>query len=375
MKETEFDVIRPYNQEEIPDAIKRISDDPLFQKLLNYLFPVDEHLALRSEILKIDSRFEFHKKFMYRVIQSIANKTSDDLIFSNFESLEKNKGYVFIANHRDIILDSSLLAKGLIDSGLETSKITWGDNLMISPFIEDVGKVNGMITVFREGSPKEMLKNSLRLSSYIRNDVTKLSQSVWIAQRKGRSKDGNDTTDVSVLKMLSLSGESKPPYSLRDLNIIPVSISYEWEPCDIMKVRELFISQQTTYVKDKNEDLFSIIGGVVSDKGKIQITIGNNINNHLQDIDTTVHNNLILEQIAKQIDKQIHENYHLWPTNYLAYDMLENSEKFTKEYDESTIVKFNQKLTELYESVDGPEDELRSLFLKLYANPVYNKGI
>lgn len=375
MMETEYDLIRPYNQNEIPDAIVRITRDPLFQKLLNYLFPAEEHKNLRYTINQSKTRFEFQKEFMYRVIQSIVQKTSDELIFSNFKSLEKDKGYVFIANHRDIILDSSLLAMGLMENGFKTSEITWGDNLMISPFIVDVGKVNGMITVFREGSPKEMLRNSQRLSSYIRNNITELQQSVWIAQRKGRSKNGNDCTDVSVLKMLSLSGENKPPESLKDLNITPVSISYEWEPCDILKVRELFISKQTTYVKNKDEDLFSIIGGVIADKGRIQITIGENINNSLHTIDTSVHNNLIIEQIARMIDQQIRQNYHLWPTNFLAYDLLEKSTKFADEYDETTKAKFDLKLNELYESVDGPEDELKTLFLKLYANPVYNKGL
>ncbi|MCB2206684.1 MAG: hypothetical protein KQH67_00180 [Bacteroidetes bacterium] len=375
MKETEYDLIRPYNQNEIPDAIHRITEDPLFQKLLNYLFPAEEHQKLKDTINQSKTRFEFQKEFMYRVIQSIVQKTSEELIFSNLKTLEKDKGYVFIANHRDIILDSSLLAMGLMENGFKTSEITWGDNLMISPFIVDVGKVNGMITVFREGSPKEMLKNSQRLSSYIRNNIKELNQSVWIAQRKGRSKNGNDTTDVSVLKMLSLSGEEKPPGSLKDLNITPVSISYEWEPCDILKVRELFISKQTTYVKNKDEDLFSIIGGVVANKGRIQITIGENINNSLHTVDTTVHNNLIIEQIAQIIDKQVRRNYHLWPTNFLAYDLLENSTKFADEYDEATKEKFGLKLEELYESVDGPRDELKTLFLKLYANPVYNKGL
>jgi hypothetical protein len=312
---------------------------------------------------------------MYRVIRSIVQKTSDELIFSNFDSLEKDKGYVFIANHRDIILDSSFLAMGLMENGLNTCEITWGDNLMISPFIVDVGKANGMITVFREGSPKEMLRNSQRLSSYIRNNITNLNQSVWIAQRKGRSKDGNDITDESVLKMLNLSGESKPPESLKDLNIIPVSISYEWEPCDILKVRELFISKQTTYIKNKDEDLNSIVGGVIANKGKIQITIGENICKNFHKIDTSVHHNLILEQVAKLIDRQIHKNYHLWPTNYLAYDLLEGTTKFKNYYDEHTIDKFNMKLNQLYESVEGSRKELKELLLRLYANPVYNKGL
>ena len=374
MKETEYDLIRPYNTDEIPEALERILIDPLFQQLLNYLLPEKEHQFLRNTISNIKTRYEFHQKFMHQVIRSIINKTSDKLSFSGIEHVEKDKGYVFIANHRDILLDSSLLALLFIENGINICEMTWGDNLMVSPFIVDVGKVNGMITVFREGSPKEMLQNAQRLSSYIRTDIIQHQQSVWIAQRKGRSKDGNDTTDPGVLKMLSLSGEGKPPDSLIDLDIIPVSISYEWEPCDIMKVRELYMSKQSTYIKDENEDLQSIIGGVVSGKGRIHITIGKCINEGFHNLDTSVHNNMILEQVAHLIDNQIHSDYHLWPSNYLAYDMLENSEKFVDKYDESTVLKFKQKLKTLFESVDGPKDDLESLFLKLYANPVYNKG-
>ncbi|RLD73571.1 MAG: hypothetical protein DRI87_03585 [Bacteroidetes bacterium] len=373
MMASDYDSIRPYRQDEIPEALKRILADPTFQNILDFLFPGEDQEALKEIIANTKSREEFHKNFMVQVISSIAEKTSDQLTFSGIDQLEKDKGYIFVANHRDIILDSSFLALGLVKHGLISCEITWGDNLMISPFIVDLGKVNGMITVFREGSPKEMLRNSQILSSYIRESVTERKQSVWIAQRKGRTKDGTDKTDPSILKMLSLSGQPPPPGSLKNLNITPVSISYEWEPCDIMKVRELYISQQTTYVKQKDEDLQSIIGGVAAYKGKIHLTVGNTVERDFDNLDTSVHNNLILEQVAHLIDKQIYASYKLWPPNYLAYDLLENTSKFANKYDEATIRKFNEKLEELYKAVDGPEEDLKHLFLKLYANPVYNK--
>ena len=373
MMASDYDSIRPYRQDEIPEALKRILADPTFQNILDFLFPGEDQEALKEIIANTKSREEFHKNFMVQVISSIAEKTSDQLTFSGIDQLEKDKGYIFVANHRDIILDSSFLALGLVKHGLTSCEITWGDNLMISPFIVDLGKVNGMITVFREGSPKEMLRNSQILSSYIRESVTERKQSVWIAQRKGRTKDGTDKTDPSILKMLSLSGQPPPPGSLKNLNITPVSISYEWEPCDIMKVRELYISQQTTYVKQKDEDLQSIIGGVAAYKGKIHLTVGNTVERDFDNLDTSVHNNLILEQVAHLIDKQIYASYKLWPPNYLAYDLLENTNKFANKYDKATIRKFNEKLEELYKAVDGPEEDLKHLFLKLYANPVYNK--
>ena len=373
MMASDYDSIRPYRQDEIPEALKRILANPTFQNILDFLFPGEDQEALKEIIANTKSREEFHKNFMVQVISSIAEKTSDQLTFSGIDQLEKDKGYIFVANHRDIILDSSFLALGLVKHGLTSCEITWGDNLMISPFIVDLGKVNGMITVFREGSPKEMLRNSQILSSYIRESVTERKQSVWIAQRKGRTKDGTDKTDPSILKMLSLSGQPPPPGSLKNLNITPVSISYEWEPCDIMKVRELYISQQTTYVKQKDEDLQSIIGGVAAYKGKIHLTVGNTVERDFDNLDTSVHNNLILEQVAHLIDKQIYASYKLWPPNYLAYDLLENTNKFANKYDKATIRKFNEKLEELYKAVDGPEEDLKHLFLKLYANPVYNK--
>jgi len=373
MIESEYDSIRPYVEDEIPEALKRIIADPTFQNILDFLFPGENQEALKEIIANSKTRKEFHTNFMFRVISSIAKKTSDELTFSGIDRLQKDEGYIFVANHRDIILDSSFLALGLVKNGFTSCEITWGDNLMISPFIVDLGKVNGMITVFREGSPKEMLRNSQILSSYIRKNVTEQQQSVWIAQRKGRAKDGNDKTDPSILKMLSLSGQPPPPGSLKKLNITPVAISYEWEPCDIMKVRELYISQQTTYVKQKDEDLQSIIGGVVAYKGRIHLAVGDTVEKKFDKLDTSVHNNLILEQVAHLIDKQIYASYKLWPSNYLAYDLLENTNKFENQYDEATIRKFNEKLEELYKAVDGPEADLKQLFLKLYANPVYNR--
>jgi hypothetical protein len=375
MKETEYDSIRPYHREEIPEALKRVLDNPAFQNILDFLFPDQDHEAIKANIAKTKSREEFHNNFMFQAISSIVSKTADDFSLSGFDRLKKDKGYVFIANHRDIILDSSLLALGLVKTGLTSCEITWGDNLMISPFIVDLGKINGMITVFREGSPKEMLRNSQILSSYIRHSVTERNQSVWIAQRKGRTKDGNDKTDTSILKMLSLSGETHPPHSLKGLKIIPVTISYEWEPCDIMKVRELYISQHQQYVKSKGEDLESIIGGVVTHKGRIHLSIGKPVEEQFDQLDTSVHHNMILEQVAKLVDKQIYEDYHLWPSNYLAYDLLENTHKFSDKYDEKTVSIFDEKLKKLYETIDGNKNYLRTIFLKLYAYPVYNKGL
>jgi 1-acyl-sn-glycerol-3-phosphate acyltransferase len=373
MTEYNFDPIRPYHQHEIPDAISRIVDDPQFEKLLSYLFPETWHDKLRSQLSKVTSTNEFQSVFMRPVISSILDKTAGELTVSGIENINPDKGYVYIANHRDIILDSSILALHLVRHNLETCRITWGDNLMISPLVVDIGKANRMITVFREGSPKEMLKNSILLSAYIRQTVVDKKQTVWIAQRKGRAKDGNDITDVSVLKMLSLTGDRLVTSSLKQLNIIPITISYEWEPCDGMKVRELYLSDGKEYVKEEGEDLNSIIGGVISNKGRIHMHFGQPINQSIDGINQALRPNEILHEIALEVDRQIQAGYKLWPSNYLAFDLLEKSTEYSSAYDQVTIDKFNRRLQNAIDMTGGDKEKVTGYFLKLYANPVYNQ--
>jgi hypothetical protein len=373
MTEYNFDPIRPYYLEELPAALERIINNDQFKQLMNYLFPKEQHHSLVDSIRKAKNTHEFQLGFMLPVIRSILSKTSSGSTVGGIKNIFKDKGQVFIANHRDIILDSSILALHLATHGFETCKITWGSNLMISPFVVDIGKANRMITVYREGSPKEMLKNSQLLSAYIRQSVTEKKQTVWIAQKKGRSKDGNDITDVSVLKMLSLTGDEGVVNSLSAINLTPVTISYEWEPCDNMKVRELLLSEGAEYKKEKNEDFLSIIGGVVSEKGRIHMHIGAPLNPWLEKLNTNQRPNDFLKDVASLIDKQMHQNYMLWPSNYYAYDQLNNSTKYSKEYTAETAEKFNARLNKTLENVNGEKNRITELFLKLYANPVINK--
>lgn len=373
MTEYNFDPIRPYYLDELPAALERIVSNEQFDHLMNYLFPKEEHEFLITKIKQSKNTHEFQLGFMLPVIRSILNKTAGEITVSGIENVLGKQGQVFIANHRDIILDSSILALHLATHGFETCKITWGSNLMISPFIVDIGKANRMITVYREGSPKEMLRNSQLLSAYIRETVSKKNQTVWIAQKKGRSKDGTDITDVSVLKMLSLTGEGGAINSLKEINPTPVTISYEWEPCDGMKVRELFMSERTEYIKEKNEDFLSIIGGVVSQKGRIHMHIGEPINHLFSELNANQRPNDVLKDIAKLVDHQMHQNYMLWPSNYLAYDLLNNTTKYAQEYNQETKENFNERMNKTIESINGDKDRIKELFYKLYANPVINK--
>jgi 1-acyl-sn-glycerol-3-phosphate acyltransferase len=316
---------------------------------------------------------DFQKVITLPAIQGIVSKTSDGLTSSGFENLSKDEHYVFVGNHRDITLDSSLLGMLQLYHGFATSQITWGNNLMVSELIVDLGKCNQMITVFREGSPKEMLINSQNLSAYIRQAVVDENKTVWIAQRKGRAKNGFDLTDVSILKMLSLSRKADVKSGLAELNIVPVTVSYELEPCGGMKVREIYLSQFENYVKDKDEDFKSIIGGATIPKGRIHYSIGKPINADLLNLDDTLNKNEIVDEVAKIIDRQMYQNYHLWPTNYLAYDLLEQSERFAEHYDDKTRAQLNERLAMACEAVEADSGEIKKLFYQMYANPVYNK--
>lgn len=373
MPEPVFNEIRPYNNSEMLEAIPRILAHPQFQALLDYLFPPDQQKEIREGLKKAKDVKDFQMTLTLPAIEGIIKNTSSGLSSSGFENISNDNHYVFVANHRDIALDSSILGLSQLYNGIEPSQITWGNNLMLSQLIVDLGKSNQMITVFREGNPKEMLINSQKLSSYIRNTVVEENKTIWIAHRKGRAKDGFDQTDVSILKMLSLSRTSDVKTGLLDLNIVPVTISYELEPCGPMKVREIYLSSKKNYVKDEGEDFKSILGGVTQAKGRIHLSIGKPINEELSNMDDSLNKNELVEATARMIDRQMYTDYHLWPTNYLAYDLLEESSRYADQYNDETKIQLEERLQMALQLVDANADEIQHLFYQMYANPVYNK--
>ncbi len=372
IKEQDFDSIRPYRDDEIAPALERIVANKKFEDVLNFLFP-NEQEKYRNAFAQAKTVKEVQTNFMHAAIRSIISKSSDGLSTSGFEDYTET-GHIILSNHRDILLDSGILNIIMMEFGYDTAEITFGNNLIISPFFEHVAKVNKMITVIRDGSPRELLFNSIRLSNYISNEVVNKHNAVWVAQRPGRTKNGFDKTEVSILKMLSFYEKDNFYEALKKLDIIPLSISYEWEPCDIMKIRELWLSKHSTYVKDKTEDLQSTIGGIINHKGRIHFALGKPLNNYLDDIKTEKLNNDYLALVAQQIDREIYKNYKLWPTNYLAYDILENSKRFAANYTDELVDKFKNRFQAIKEVLpDGNMDELWDLFLHIYANPVYNQ--
>ncbi len=371
MNDLDFDSIRPFRDDEIGPAIQKVVSNPKFDAVLDYLFPGEQE-KYRQIYANSKSVKEIQTKFMYAVMETIAKRTSDGLTYSGFEKYP-DTGHIIISNHRDILLDPGLLCYLLMKQGYETVEITFGNNLILSPFFENVAKLNKMITVFRDGTPRELLFNSIRLSKYISKEVIEKHNSIWVAQRPGRTKDGNDKTEISILKMLSYYEKNDYYKALKQLDIFPLSITYEWEPCDIMKTREMYLSKKSKYVKGKTEDLQSTIGGIINYKGHIHYALGERLNNYIDEIPKQ-QNNDYLSAIARQLDKQIYKNYKLWPTNYLAYDILENSTRYQGVYDNELKEKFKTRFDKIKEVLpDGNMDELWDIFLKIYANPVYNQ--
>ncbi len=376
MAEKNFDNIRPYTEGEAREAILRITGQSEFQTILDHIFEKDRHEELRQKARNAKTIHEFQYVFMKPLVEKILSNTSRGVSGSGFEKLSPDEPRLFVANHRDITLDSSILATLLVEHDYESCEFTWGDNLMVSPFVEDFGKINRMITVFREGTPRQTLLNSKNLSAYIRKRVHDDKKAAWIAQSKGRTKNGNDKTDIGVLKMLTLEGKESLFDKIEMLNITPVAISFEWEPCDILKTKELYISTKRKYVKDKKEDLNSIIGGILGQKGHIHLSICNPVNEVVRSWDPDLPNKDFFQKLATVIDAEIYENYKLWPSNFLAYDLLHNRWDFSDRYNNETREILEEHLRKTLSVIEYQKDEeelVKELFLSIYANPVINK--
>lgn len=365
-----FEETRPYNDNEIPAAIERVANHPFFNDIVRYLFPERVPEDFRKEFLSIQSTYEFQHKVMLSAIHNIIRRTSTGLSEEGFQLLEKGRCYMFIANHRDILLDAAILQILLDKYGLDTSEITFGNNLMQGQLATDLGKMNKMFKISRSGTMLDFYKSSVEVSSYMRYAILQKRQSTWIAQRNGRTKDGEDITNSAVLKMFSISSDKNFTENLSELNITPLVISYEYEPCDFLKTQELYISRYQKYVKKPDEDMNSIQQGVLQSKGKIHLAVTPTITKEELDTCERLDKRDRFNQLAKIIDQRIYGKYKLWTTNYIAYDLLHQCSKYENIYTPSEKLQFIQYMQEGLEKLQGDKKELANIFLGIYANPV-----
>ena len=365
-----FEELRPYYDEELPAAARRVADSPYLPAINSFLFPQEPVEKLRGLLLDLRNVSDFQNRIMLPAIRSIIDKTSSGLTYSGFESLHDGRKRMFLANHRDILLDAAILQVLLLENDLDTSEITFGSNLMQGSLVVDIGKMNKMFRIMRGGTVREFYKSSTEVSSYMRYAILQKGQSVWIAQRNGRTKDGADKTDMAVLKMFALSSDKPFFENLKELNITPLVISYEYEPCDFLKTQELFISRYQKYEKESGEDLNSILHGIKQFKGHIHFVVAEAITEeelrHCDKLDR----NQKFQRLSRIIDKRIYANYKLWPTNYIAYDLLHQSYRWRAQYTEEQQRAFVEYMDEGLGKLIGDEAELRDIFLSIYANPV-----
>ena len=368
---SEFEDIRPYYDSEIGDAMERIINSPFFGNIVEFLHPGVPVDLIKEQFRTYKTVHSFQINVMDAAIQNIIKFTSAGLTHSGIERLDRSKRYLFLANHRDILLDSAILQLVLYLNQHETTEITFGDNLMNSQLIIDIGKSNKMFKLVRGGTSKEIFKNSLCTSKYIRYAITEKLQSVWIAHRSGRTKDGNDQTLSSVLKMFRMSGAACFSECFNELNVAPIVMSYEFEPCDFLKTRELYITRRQEYVKTEGEDLNSILTGTKQYKGGIHLAFAEPITlEELVALDSLPKNDQI-QELALIVDDRIYKNYKLWKTNFIAYDVLYHADS-TENYTSKDKADFIDYMKKGLSKIEGDQEELENIFLNIYANPVVN---
>lgn len=373
-KSPQFDDIRPYYEEEIPAAMQRIATSDVFPLLASFVYPGESIEKIRERVCAFTTTKEFQHDTMRRVNEQVIARSTTGATISGLDRLDPDKNYLFVSNHRDIMLDASLLQYFFVINGFETTEITFGANLMMNPVVIDVGKSNKMFRVERPGGDlKEFYRKSLHLSEYIRYTIKEKKQSVWIAQRNGRTKNGIDATDQGIIKMFCMSEPHNKIKALADLHIAPVAISYEWEPCDILKALELYESQYTRYTKKPGEDLNSILTGIMQQKGRVHIELCQPISVAELSAFENQTNNEYHKSVAKLIDRRINTNYRLYPNNYIAHDLLYGNTKYRDMYTDEQYETFQKRLSKLdkYDTCDI--DRLKEIFVGIYSNPVDNR--
>ncbi|MBQ5835277.1 MAG: 1-acyl-sn-glycerol-3-phosphate acyltransferase [Bacteroidaceae bacterium] len=372
---SQYDEIRPYSPEELPAVLSELLEDPMFTAIVQNFFQGVPVEALKAKMLSCRNNLEFQKAFIYPLIKQLLAKNCTGLTFES--ALAPTKRYTYVSNHRDIVLDSALLSIVLIENGFEdTPEIAIGDNLLIYPWIKKLVRVNKSFIVQRSLSMREMLESSRRMSSYMHYAINEKQQSIWIAQREGRAKDSNDRTQESVLKMMAMGGEGTPTERLKSLNIAPLSISYEYDPCDYLKAQEFQQKRDNPdFKKSREDDLKNMQTGIFGYKGQVHYQVAPCINEWIDEM-STLPKGEFFSAVAQRMDADIFRNYRLYPGNYVAADLLESSTRFASHYTEEQKQQFEKYVQSRIALVELPNPDtayLRERILEMYANPVLNQ--
>lgn len=369
--DTVFKSIRPYIGEEIPTAVERLRQAEEFLALFSQMTGAEKNLI--SESLKgITSRDEFQARFFGPTIEKLLAETTDAINVSGLEYIEKDKSYLFITNHRDIILDSAILNIMLRRQGCHYCEAAIGSNLLINNWVTDLVKLDACFIIERGLPVRDMISSANLRSHYLRDVILENKDSVWIAQKEGRTKNGDDRTQPSLLKMFRMSGPSDFVKNFKELRVTPVSISYEWEPCDALKTDELYQKTVGEYVKTPAADMQSMLEGLSVYKGRVNFAITPPLDQELDYLEDKDNHGDRIAELATLVDERIHKNFKLWPNNYIAYDLMHSTTQFADKYSEEEKTKFIQVMTQKIDKLSGNRSILNNIFLEIYANPVKN---
>lgn len=375
---TEFDEIRPYHDEELPQVFEELIADPAFQRAACMTVPDVPFEVIAEKMRACKTKLEFQITFCYGILKKIANNYTDGLTLSSDVLLDKTKAYTFISNHRDIILDAGFLSVLLVERDLETVEIAIGDNLLIYPWIKKLVRVNKSFIVQRALTMRQMLESSKRMSRYMHYTINDKKQSIWIAQREGRAKDSDDRTQDSVLKMLAMGGDGTVQERLSGMNIVPLTLSYEYDPCDYLKAQEFQLKRDNPeYKKTTQDDLRNMEVGMFGYKGHVHFHMGPCISEDITNMEMGPGNckSELFTRVSELIDKNIHKNYRFYPGNYVAYDLLLNTDEMSDKYssqEKEVFMKYLGKQMDRIDIENKDVDFLRDKFLLMYANPLIN---
>lgn len=374
---SEFESISPYTDAEAAEALSKLAEFPLLSAISQKVFPTEEPDYLKNTLKSIKTIDEFQILVMQKFVRWVIETTAKNFSYDSIANINPDKKFLALSNHRDIILDPAITQLVLYANGIPMTEIAVGDNLITNKTIEWLIRSNRMIKVVRGISARELYLSSQLLSKYIRLNITENRSSIWLAQRQGRTKNGYDITEQGLLKMLDMSGQADFQSNFEELNIIPMSISYEIEPCDVLKARELVISRKRKYVKGPDEDLNSIMTGILQQKGNIHLNIGTQLTSDEIAAAALCDKNDRYQLIRHAVDLRVIEGYKLWKNNYVAYDLLNHSFKYSDMYDISDIEKFVAYMEHQLDTVEKEinREDLRRIFLGIYANPVVTKEL
>ena len=372
----EFDTIRPWEPEDLPEVFDRLLSNGQFKQVLAYLYPQVPFEMIAQKLKACKTNLDFQLAFAYDFVQGILKKAATGCEM-DCAAIDNTRNYTFISNHRDIVLDSAFLDVMLIDNGFKTTcEIAIGDNLLSLPWVKDLVRVNKAFIVERALSMRQMLVSSKRLSDYMHFAIKEKNENIWIAQREGRAKDSDDRTQKSILQMMAMGGEGSIIERLKQLHLVPLSISYEYDPCDFLKAKEYQQKRDVEgWKKGPMDDLVSMQTGIFGYKGHVHYHAAPCIDEYLDTLDPEMPKQELFNTIAAHIDHEIHSHYRLYPGNYVALDLLENTEAHASEYTPEDKARFEKYIAGQLAKIELPDKDeafLKEKILTMYANPVRN---